>query len=245
MISCLVSMRVRRVSTSDCSPSCALSNSRTSAFNSAISRACSWTLISLYPKCAASKANATIAGTSHCNVTAFIRQITPAAHCSTYPSYIVPYLLVGIRKTPIQLAPSRFYPQGVRAFRSDQGVELAHLSAHVAAEPRAAPTNQSDVAEDVGHGAHCSTEGRGKHCQPLPGVTRNNVVGSRALSWVNNSHRACPPLHYCHNLQIRTATARSWAPATGCHRNRAGSHATMLQCAPYSCPCRLTPAALY
>ena len=91
-------------------------------------------------------------------------------HFITYPSYIAPYLLhLGIRKTPIQLASPWFYPQGVRAFRSDQGVELAHLSAHVAAEPRAAPTNQSNVAENVGHGAHCGTEGRGKCCQPLPG----------------------------------------------------------------------------
>ena len=63
-------------------------------------------------------------------------------------------------------------PQGVRAFRRDQGVELAHVSAHGAAEPRAAPTNQSDVAEDVGHGINSRRrsvpEGRGKRC-PVTG----------------------------------------------------------------------------
>ena len=157
---------------------------------------------------------------------------TRREHCITCPSYIVPYLLVCIRKAPIELVLPWFYPQGVRAFRSDQGVELAHVSAHVAAEPRAAPTNQSDVAEDVGHGINSRRrsvpEGRGKHCQPLPGVTRNNVVSSRALSWANNSHRACPRVARFPCKKVRWPTVcqgkRMVQKPLGCpHHNSSGA----------------------
>ena len=63
---------------------------------------------------------------------------------------------------------------------------------------------------------------------------------------VGGTCRAITTFHR-HNLQIHTATARSWAPATGRHRNRSGSLVSMLQpsfCRD-RCPCGIDPEEWY